>query len=178
VNSKKAITRLHTQKAHMMEMEMALKHQLGAAPPLLGIKGVHDRATYFGAARELWHPTATQKEQAGIVAGSPNACAVDDSHMPTAAVRAAMVKVAGAISKSGEVMKSMNAIMKVGAMQQGMQAMAKEMMKAGLIEEMVDNVMEDVGGAEEEDVDEEVQKARSSLPLMHFPQLLHLFAAG
>lgn len=30
VNSKKAIGRLHTQKAHMMEMEMALKHQLGA----------------------------------------------------------------------------------------------------------------------------------------------------
>lgn len=34
---------------------------------------------------------------------------------------AAMVKVAGAISKSGEVMKSMNELMKVGAMQQGMQ---------------------------------------------------------
>jgi hypothetical protein len=39
-----------------------------------------------------------------------------------------------------------------------MQAMAKEMMKAGLIEEMVDDVMEDVGGAEEEDVDGEVQR--------------------
>lgn len=30
VNSNKAISRLHTQKAHMMDMEMALKHQLGA----------------------------------------------------------------------------------------------------------------------------------------------------
>lgn len=29
VNSNKAISRLHTQKAHMMDMEMALKHQLG-----------------------------------------------------------------------------------------------------------------------------------------------------
>ena len=32
------------------------------------------------------------------------------------------------------------------------------MMKAGLIEGMMDDAMEDVGGAEEEDVDEEVQK--------------------
>jgi hypothetical protein len=30
VNSKKAITRLTTQKAHMLDMEMAMKHQLGA----------------------------------------------------------------------------------------------------------------------------------------------------
>ena len=30
VNSNKAVSRLHMQKAHMMEMEMALKHQLGA----------------------------------------------------------------------------------------------------------------------------------------------------
>jgi hypothetical protein len=33
VSSKKAINRLHTQKAHMMDMEMALKHQLGAQTP-------------------------------------------------------------------------------------------------------------------------------------------------
>lgn len=36
--------------------------------------------------------------------------------------------------------------------------MAKEMMKAGLIEEMVDDVMDDVAGADEEEVDEEVEK--------------------
>ena len=32
VNSNKAIGRLTTQKAHMMDMEMALKHQLGVTP--------------------------------------------------------------------------------------------------------------------------------------------------
>lgn len=37
---------------------------------------------------------------------------------------AAMIKVAGAISKSGEIMKSMNALMRVGAMQAGMQVSA------------------------------------------------------
>lgn len=31
VNSNKAVSRLHVQKAHMMEMELALKHQLGAS---------------------------------------------------------------------------------------------------------------------------------------------------
>jgi hypothetical protein len=31
VNSNKAVNRLTTQKAHMMDMEMALKHQLGVA---------------------------------------------------------------------------------------------------------------------------------------------------
>lgn len=30
VNSNKAINRMTTQKAHMLDMEMALKHQLGA----------------------------------------------------------------------------------------------------------------------------------------------------
>lgn len=35
-----------------------------------------------------------------------------------------MVKVAGAISQSGEVMKSMNNLMNVGAMRDGMQVRA------------------------------------------------------
>lgn len=56
-----------------------------------------------------------------------------------------MVKVAGTISKSGEVMKSMNDLMQVGKLQAGMKDLAKEMTKAGLIEEMVDDVMDDVG---------------------------------
>lgn len=58
-----------------------------------------------------------------------------------------MVKVAGAISKSGEVMKSMNDLLKIGAMQEGMRNLAREMMRAGLIEEMVDDTMEGVGAA-------------------------------
>lgn len=37
VNSNKAVSRLHTQKAYMMDMEMALKHQLGAPHLSLGI---------------------------------------------------------------------------------------------------------------------------------------------
>ena len=69
-----------------------------------------------------------------------------------------MVKVAGVLSKSGEVMKSMNQLMKVGAMHEGMQNMAREMMKAGLIEDMVDDAMDDITDAQEEDVDEEVEK--------------------
>jgi charged multivesicular body protein 3 len=56
-----------------------------------------------------------------------------------------MVKVAGTIQKSGEVMKSMNDLMKVSKLQAGMMDLAKEMTKAGLIEDMVDDVMDSVG---------------------------------
>lgn len=71
-----------------------------------------------------------------------------------------MVKVAGAINKSSECMKSMNQLLKVGAMHEGMQNLAKEMMKAGLIEEMVDDVMDEASGVEEGVVDAEVEQAR------------------
>jgi division protein CdvB (Snf7/Vps24/ESCRT-III family) len=56
-----------------------------------------------------------------------------------------MVKVAGSISKSGEVMKSMNDLMQIDKLQAGMRDLAKEMTKAGLIEEMVDDAMDNIG---------------------------------
>jgi hypothetical protein len=43
----------------------------------------------------------------------------------TGSVYAAMVKVAGTISKSSEVMKIVNEMSKVGAMQSGMRDLAK-----------------------------------------------------
>lgn len=69
------------------------------------------------------------------------------------------LKLAGAMSKSTEVMAHMNQLMRVQDIQQTMQAMSKEMMKAGLIDEMVgdtlDSALDDV---EEEELDEEVGK--------------------
>ena len=58
MNSKKAVGRLHTQKAHMMEMEMALKHQLGVFRTALSMRGP---AAIFKAFRSVWasyQPTA------------------------------------------------------------------------------------------------------------------------
>lgn len=52
-------------------------------------------------------------------------------------------KLAGTMSKSAEIMKDMNAIMNVREMQQGMMAMSKEMQKAGLIDEVMNDTLDD-----------------------------------
>lgn len=95
VNSNKAISRLHTQKAHMMDMEMALKHQLGKS---------HLQC-------------------------SSECCGIDSKKLPrflsVQICIAAMVKVAGTINKSTEVMKIVNDLVQVGSMQSSMREMAK-----------------------------------------------------
>ena len=48
----------------------------------------------------------------------------------------AALRVAGSIQKSTEVMKSMQALVKVPEVAQTMQELSKEMMKAGIIEEV------------------------------------------
>ena len=64
----------------------------------------------------------------------------------------ATVKVSGALAQSADVMKSMNALIKIPETQKVMMEMSKEMMKAGIIEEMMEDTMEGLG---EEDVTEE-----------------------
>jgi hypothetical protein len=49
-----------------------------------------------------------------------------------------MVRVAGTLSKSTEVMKIINDLVRVPTLMQTMQSMAKEMMKAGIIDEVCD----------------------------------------
>ena len=67
----------------------------------------------------------------------------------------AIVKVAGALSSSAEVMKSMNALVKIPETQKAMMELSREMMKAGVIEEMLDDTMEGLNG--EEDMEEAAQ---------------------
>jgi charged multivesicular body protein 3 len=68
------------------------------------------------------------------------------------------LKVMGALQKSGEVMKMMNDLMKLPELMQTMKQMGMEMEKAGLIEEMASDMIDDVVGGEEdeEEVDEEI----------------------
>eukprot|EP01135_Chromosphaera_perkinsii_P005830 Nk52_evm19s367 gene=Nk52_evmTU19s367 len=70
----------------------------------------------------------------------------------------ATVKMAGCMEKSSNVMKSMNRLIKVPEIQKSMMELSKEMTKAGIIEEM----MEDTFDVEDEDLeeaaDEEVAK--------------------
>lgn len=74
--------------------------------------------------------------------------------------QAAMVRVSGAMEKSTEVMKAMQSLIKIPEIQQTMQALSKEMMKAGIIEEMMEDSFESVTGGEEEDeaAQEEIDK--------------------
>ena len=68
----------------------------------------------------------------------------------------AMAKVSKALGKSTEVMQIMNNLINVPQMSKTMRAMAMEMEKAGLIEEMIEDTFDNEEGIEEE-ADEQVQ---------------------
>ncbi len=54
----------------------------------------------------------------------------------------AQMKLVGSIQSSTEVMKAMSSLMRLPELQQTMQNMSKEMMKMGIIEEMMEDTME------------------------------------
>ena len=71
----------------------------------------------------------------------------------------AQMKLAGSIKSSTDVMKSMSSLMKLPELQKTMQEMSKEMMKMGIIEEMVEDTMDSVlDDVDESVVDAEVEK--------------------
>ncbi|XP_014218195.1 charged multivesicular body protein 3 [Copidosoma floridanum] len=72
----------------------------------------------------------------------------------------ATIRVAGSVSKSTEVMQAMQALIKVPEVAATMRELSKEMMKAGIIEEMMDETLDSIEDSEElEDAaDEEVDK--------------------
>ena len=54
------------------------------------------------------------------------------------------MKIAGSMKASTEVMKSMASLMKIPELQKTMTEMSKEMMKAGIIDEMINDTMDSV----------------------------------
>lgn len=72
----------------------------------------------------------------------------------------AMVRVAGTLQRSGEVMKVVNEMMKLPELRQNMMEMSREMARAGLIDEMMNEALDDALGDEdlEEETEEEVEK--------------------
>lgn len=73
----------------------------------------------------------------------------------------ATLRVAGSLERSTEVMKSMQNLVKVEEISQIMQDMSKEMMRAGIIDEMLEETLEGtLGDGEEleEQAEEEVDK--------------------
>lgn len=69
----------------------------------------------------------------------------------------ATLRVAGALSKSTEVMQAMQRLIRIPEVSHTMQEMSKEMMKAGIIEEMLDETMDVL-----EDDSEEMEDAAQS----------------
>ncbi|XP_066249794.1 charged multivesicular body protein 3 [Euwallacea similis] len=61
----------------------------------------------------------------------------------------ATLRVAGSLQKSTEVMSAMQSLIRVPEVTHTMQEMSKEMMKAGIIEEMLDETFEDIEDSEE-----------------------------
>lgn len=72
----------------------------------------------------------------------------------------AMVKVAGHLQKSTEVMKMVNDTLKMPEIQRTMMEMSKEMARAGLIEEIMNDAIDGALGDEEleEETDAEISK--------------------
>lgn len=72
----------------------------------------------------------------------------------------ATIRVAGSVSKSTEVMQAMQSLIKVPEVAATMRELSKEMMKAGIIEEMLDETMDSIEESEdmEDEADEEVDK--------------------
>ena len=72
--------------------------------------------------------------------------------------QAANLRVAGAMEKSAEVMKCMHNLVKVHEISEVMSELSREMMKAGIMEEMMEDTMEGISGVDEEEMEEAVQE--------------------
>ena len=72
----------------------------------------------------------------------------------------ATLKVSGALAQSADVMKNMSALVKIPETQKTMMELSKEMMTAGIIEEMLEDTMEGLNDGEEmeEAAQEEIDK--------------------
>ncbi|KAG0306488.1 Vacuolar protein-sorting-associated protein 24 [Dissophora globulifera] len=71
----------------------------------------------------------------------------------------ATLKIAGTLQKSTEVMGMVNSLVKLPQISMQMQEMSREMMKAGIIDEMLQDTMEAMDDDEiEEEAEEEVNK--------------------
>lgn len=77
----------------------------------------------------------------------------------------ATARTVGHLSKSAEVMKLVNGLMKAPEMAATMQEFSKEMTKAGVVEEMVNDSLDEALDSEdiEEEIDEEVEKVLSAV---------------
>lgn len=86
----------------------------------------------------------------------------------------AMMKVSGVMEQSAGVMSAMRNLVKLPQVADAARTLSQEMMRAGIIQEMMDDTMEDVFDDEdmEEDVEEEVSKVVADI-LGPLPEAAH-----
>lgn len=65
-------------------------------------------------------------------------------------------RVSGALQKSTQVLTSINSLMKVDEVSSVMHELSREMMKAGIIEEMIEETIDEVTGIDEDEMEEKV----------------------
>ncbi|GAA5928307.1 ESCRT-III subunit protein VPS24 [Sporobolomyces koalae] len=70
----------------------------------------------------------------------------------------AMVKVTGTLQASAEIMKASNSLISVPQLSSTMREMSQEMMKAGIMSEMLDDTMEALDEDEDEELEDEAQQ--------------------
>ncbi|GMI40497.1 hypothetical protein TrCOL_g10994 [Triparma columacea] len=88
----------------------------------------------------------------------------------TLAHQMSTIKLAKCMNKSSEVMAAMNDAIKLPQLNKEMMSMAREMERAGLIEELIGDAMDDVMGGDEleSEADEEVNKVLEELTMGMF----------
>ncbi|CAK0847291.1 unnamed protein product, partial [Prorocentrum cordatum] len=80
--------------------------------------------------------------------------------------QAATMRLADAMTRSTAVMQQMNALVKVPELHEAMSSMQREMIRAGLIDELIDEGMEDMDGPElEQEAADEVDKVLEDLAI-------------
>eukprot|EP00736_Rhodelphis_marinus_P005011 Rmarinus@m.12395 len=73
------------------------------------------------------------------------------------------LKVMKSVEKSSELMKLMNEVIRIPEVRGACMNMGKEMMKAGFIEDMIDDAIDSTDMVEEGEVDAEVQKVLNEI---------------
>lgn len=127
VQSRKAVGRIYTNKAHMQSLSTALTEQLGkpglldaalalrspcarrSVKALLRVRRCVSRGQNSSRSVGIWNSRPSNKQQNSFVPRTP----------------AAMLRVAGTLSKSTEVMKEVNTIIKAPELQKTMVEMSK-----------------------------------------------------
>lgn len=75
----------------------------------------------------------------------------------------AMRKIEGGLKASTEVMKNVNQLVRVPEVMDTMRELGQELVKAGVIEEMVGDMMPEVEMDDEEEIEEEMEKVIASI---------------